>query len=616
MSFFQELKRRNVFRVGIGYVVTAWLLLQVSDIVFPRIGLPDWAVTLVIALLAIGFVPALIFAWAFELTPEGIKREKEVDPDQSITPQTGRKLDRFIIVALSLVIVWFLIDDFYLRPQAPAATAGADTAPAKTAAAQADDATSIAVLPFVNMSADKDNEYFADGITEELLNVLVKVSALRVTSRTTAFAYKGKDLPVGEIAKELKVANIVEGSVRKAGDRVRITAQLINAKTDQHVWSETYERKLDDIFEIQEEISDNIVNALKIALNVDEKKALDHAGQPTHNTQAYEYYLQGRYAWRQRHEDNIRNAIRLFEKAIKLDPNFARAYEGLASAWGVLPAWSHVSRAETMPREKAAAKRALELDPTLSEARAIMAEVASFEHRWADAIGAYERAVHDDPRDPTLHQWYGELLAYMGFNARALDQMRIAYDLDPASPVINQSMAWIAIANRKPDLALKHADISKGLGMVERGIYYKTEALAQKGEWDAGLKALKTLGNLPAYAKSCYRARRDPSLNAKLRKELDRLLEDSPGATRDAGLVLCLADAGEADRAARLVSADVANDWSAAQVFFRNSEAGTALRRTTAFRQTLQDLGLLDYYRANGWPDLCHAKGEDDFECD
>ena len=209
----------------------------------------------------IGFIPALIFAWAFEMTPEGIKREKDVDRTQSITPTTGRKLDRMIIGILAIAVAYLLLDKLVLQSPPPAPTEIAQSALSEPESGEAS-SQSIAVLPFVNMSADVENEYFSDGISEELLNVLVKVSTLHVASRTSAFAYKGKDLPISQIASELKVDNVLEGSVRKAGNRVRITAQLIDATTDRHIWSETYERERVDIFDIQEELSNNIVDAL------------------------------------------------------------------------------------------------------------------------------------------------------------------------------------------------------------------------------------------------------------------------------------------------------------------------------------------------------------------
>ena len=494
MSFFNELKRRNVFRVGIAYTVAAWLLLQVTDIVFPRIGLPHSAVTLVIALLAIGFIPALIFAWAFEMTPEGIKREKDVDRSQSITPKTGRKLDRMIIVVLAAVVGWFLIDEYYFEPQETGISTAAVTQVDHAVVEGAEAAKSIAVLPFVNMSADVDNEYFSDGISEELLNVLVKVSTLHVASRTSAFAYKGKDLPISQIARELKVDNILEGSVRKAGNRVRITAQLIDAKSDRHLWSETYERELVDIFDIQEEISNNIVDALKVALNVEESAAIERAQRPTENAEAYELYLQGRFAWRQRHEENIRRSIELFERAIALDPDFARAHEALAVAWAVLPVWAGSSNVEASRNSRPHAIRALELEPTLSEARAVLAETIFDDHRWAEGIAEYNKAISNDPRDPTLHQWLGEAFIFMGFLSSGLEQMSIAYELDPASPVINQSMAWIATLNNEDELAFKHIEISKGLGVGDRADRFR------RGRCHQGLDH-RTLEN---FAAGCF----------------------------------------------------------------------------------------------------------------
>ena len=616
MSFFNELKRRNVFRVGIAYTVAAWLLLQVTDIVFPRIGLPDSAVTLVIALLAIGFIPALIFAWAFEMTPDGIKREKDVDRTQSITPNTGRKLDRMIIVVFAVVIGWFLIDEYYIEPK----LAGVSTKTVTTDIAvetESNDATkSIAVLPFVNMSADAENEYFSDGISEELLNVLVKVSTLHVASRTSAFAYKGKDVPISQIAKELKVDNVLEGSVRKAGNRVRITAQLINAKTDRHIWSETYERELVDIFDIQEEISNNIVESLKVALNVDESAAIERAQRPTANAEAYELYLQGRFAWRQRYEVNIRKSIELFEKAIALDSDFARAYEALASAWGVLPNWSNISNSESALHSKPHALRALELDPTLSEARAILAEVIFDEHRWADGIAEYREAIRNDPRNPTLHQWLSEAFTYMGFISQGLEEMLIAYELDPASPVINQSLVWIASMGHEDDLAMKHLEISNGLGIGDRAFFMAIDSRVRRGDWDELFAGLNSIENAPELLMACLNARKDASLVPQLLPQLDRMIEVLGEEIPDRALLQCLSLAGDPDRAVNLALQAIDHSWNSVSMFWESNKATGKMRQTAAFRQILADLGLRDFYREYGWPDLCHPVGEEDFKCD
>ena len=615
MNFFKELKRRNVFRVGIAYTVATWLLIQVTDTVFPRIGLPDSAVTLVIALLVIGFIPALIFAWAFEMTPEGIKREKDVDRTQSITPTTGRKLDRVIIGVLTIAVAYLLLDKLVLQPPPPEPAVKTQSAMSDSESGEVS-SQSIAVLPFVNMSADVENEYFSDGISEELLNVLVKVNTLHVASRTSAFSYKGKDLPISQIATELNVDNVLEGSVRKAGNRVRITAQLIDAKSDRHIWSETYERELVDIFDIQEEISNNIVDALKVALNVDETAALARAQHPTQNAEAYELYLQGRYAWRQRHEENILKSIDLFEQAIALDPTFARAHEALASAWAILPVWSNnVDNEQSMQQAKPAAVRALQLDATLPEARAVLAEAAFDEHKWAAALAEYEQAIKDNPRNPTLHQWLGEAFTYLGFLSKGLEELLIAYELDPASPVINQSLVWNATMNQADELAFKHVDIAKGIGVGDRAIFNSIDASARRGTLEEDISRLEA-ARLPELAKSCILARQDSTLTSELPAQLDQLIERLGGERPPPALIFCLALTGQADRAASLALSRVQDSWMDLSIFWMSNPNAGALRQTDIFRETLEEMGLLSFYSAYGWPDLCRQLGDNDFECD
>jgi TolB-like protein len=324
MSFFKELKRRNVFRVGIAYTVATWLLIQVTDTVFPRIGLPDSAVTLVIALLMIGFIPALIFAWAFEMTPEGIKREKDVDRTQSITPTTGRKLDRMIIGILTITVAYLLIDKLVLQGPPPAEISQIAVTEAEVVA---EAGPSIAVLPFVNMSGDKDNEYFSDGLTETLLHMLAQIPGLHVAARTSSFAFKGQNSSIEEIAKTLGVAHILEGSVQKSGQRVRITAQLIRADDGFHVWSQNYDRTLEDIFAIQDEIAEDVAEALDTTLLGGGVKI---AHIETSDIDAYDTYLRaleqqsiGSYA-------SLSNAESLFKQALAADTNFIDAKLALA----------------------------------------------------------------------------------------------------------------------------------------------------------------------------------------------------------------------------------------------------------------------------------------------
>ena len=331
MSFFEELKRRNVFRVGIAYAVAAWLLIQVTDIVFPRIGLPDSAVTLVIALLAIGFIPSLIFAWAFEMTPDGIKREKEVDRTQSITPKTGRKLDRMIIAVLALVIFSMAAERFWFAGKAEESASVTSTETVDVASS----AKSIAVLPFADMSQNRDQEWFADGLAEEILNALARAPDLLVSSRTSSFAYKKTSTPISQIASELGVEHILEGSVRRAGDRIRVTAQLIRADDGFHVWSENYDRNVDDIIAIQEELAVSIAKALKTTMDPDALASMLQAG--TRSVDAYEHYLNGlglasRAGETARYEHLLESSEE-FERAREIDPQFSEAHGRAAYFW-------------------------------------------------------------------------------------------------------------------------------------------------------------------------------------------------------------------------------------------------------------------------------------------
>ena len=301
MSFFNELKRRNVIRVATAYAVAAWLVIQVVETIFPIYGLSDASIRLVIGVLAIGLIPALVFAWAFELTPEGLKKESEIDRTRSITPHTGKKLDRMIIVVLALALGYFGFDKFVLGPQREAA--GQEQVAGQVEEARQQGRTealvesygdkSIAVLPFVNTSSDVEQEYFSDGISEELLSLLAKIPELRVISRSSAFSYKGKDIRVVKVAEELNVAHILEGSVRRAGNKVRITAQLIEARSDTQLWSDTYDRHLDDIFAIQDEIAATVVEQLKITLLGDAPKVRETSPE------AYALFLQARHLGRQ-----------------------------------------------------------------------------------------------------------------------------------------------------------------------------------------------------------------------------------------------------------------------------------------------------------------------------
>jgi len=426
MSFFNELKRRNVFKVGIAYVVVAWLLLQVSDVILNNIEAPSWVFNVILLLIAIGFPLILLFAWAFELTPEGLKREREVDRSQSITQVTSRKLDFMIIGVMALALAYFAYDKFVVTAGRDAALIEAAT---QTVAEQAteepvaapEEDKSIAVLPFVNMSSDPEQDYFADGISEEILNALAKVSELKVAGRTSSFAFKGKNEDLLAIGKVLRVNHILEGSVRKSGNRVRITAQLIKVDDGFHMWSETWDRELDDIFIIQDEISAAILVQLKGQLLGDQFLVTAQT-----DTRAYELYLLAKQRIYERTQASLEMAAKLLNEAIAIDSAYAPAFAQLGIAYILLGEDNYGS----IPVEQAGKKskmnidKALQLEPNNAEALAGMGlYVSNHEIDHEKSIGFLRQALAINPSLVDANTWLATELDAVG-NLHASIQLR------------------------------------------------------------------------------------------------------------------------------------------------------------------------------------------------
>ena len=472
MSFFEELKRRNVFRVAIGYIITAWLLLQVVDLVLENINAPDWVMQVFMLALAIGFPLAIFFAWAFEVTPEGVKREADVDRSQSITNRTGRKMDRNIIIAMALALAYFAYDKFLASPPdsvpqsgpekhlQPESASTGQLVPANDALPQAGDTPaalspnekSVAVLPFINMSDDAQNEYFSDGISEELLNVLVRVKGLRVPSRTSSFTFKGSTKKLAEIGAELQVDHILEGSVRKSGDRIRVTAQLIEVSTDTHLWSETYTRQLDDIFAMQDEIALAIVSALKVTLTGEDQPSI-HI-RATASVDAYNKYLLGRHLWNQRSPESLLAATKPLNDAVAMDANYGQAWAALADAYVLIPEYGAGSVDQYIPLAHEAIERALAINPESARALTTSAYVKFiYDYDFEGAHADIEKAIRIDPGYATAHQWYGELLAVEGQFDAALDQLRLARIADPLAVIMPHVMGWILSFSNRTDEA-------------------------------------------------------------------------------------------------------------------------------------------------------------------
>jgi TolB-like protein/Flp pilus assembly protein TadD len=423
-KFLEEINRRNVTKVALVYIIAGWLTMQVADVMFPALNLPDWMVSAVAAFILIGFPFAVIFAWAFEMTPEGIKREKDVDRDASITPATGQKLNRTAMIILVVAVGFLLLDKFVLQlgqnPE-PATEVVAETKP------------SIAVLPFVNMSADKDNEYFSDGLSEELLNLLAKIPRLHVAGRTSSFQFKNTSEDLRVIGEQLNVTSVLEGSVRKSGTTLRITAQLIDTENGYHLWSETYDRDLTDIFAVQDEIASNVVSALKITLLGEETVAVDRG---TENVDAYNEVLKGRFFLSYLTRENLDKAFAAFQKATELDPRFASAWTGLAlteynRVAGIAGSSGGNFRAG-FDRVRAYATRAIDLEPDNVEAyiaKAMVAQGADWD--LAGGLEFSKKAAELNPNHPASMGWLGNSYFFMNDFDASIDAYERAVDLDP-----------------------------------------------------------------------------------------------------------------------------------------------------------------------------------------
>lgn len=441
-----------MFRVGIAYAVVSWLIMQVTDTFSPALRLPEWFPSAVAFLLLIGLPLALFFAWAFELTPDGIKRESEVDLNRSIAPQNARKLDRMIIIALVAVVGALLLDRYMgeVPPQmGTAPVSEVATEPLEEASEQeraltpviSDSKTSIAVLPFINMSDDQQNEYFSDGISEELLNVLVRIKELRVPSRTSSFTFKGSEENVVEIGRKLQVDHILEGSVRKAGNRIRVTAQLIDVRTDTHLWSDTYTRELDDIFAVQDEIAKAIVEALKLTLSVgDQQKLADHS---TSNIEAYNKFLLGRHLWHQRSVRSLHAAIEAFNEALELDPEYAEAWAALADLYIVLPEYDFGTAERFIPKAREALEIALAINPESARALSTSGVIkAQYDFDWDGANADLQKALQLEPGYSSVHQWFGDILMPQGRTEEALEHLRLAAVANPVSAVVRHTPGY------------------------------------------------------------------------------------------------------------------------------------------------------------------------------
>jgi TolB-like protein len=549
-----------------------------------------------------GFIAAVVIAWAYELTPEGIKREADVDRSQSVAPQTGQKLDRIIIGFLVLAVAYFIYDKQTATPVV-AAPEPVQTAQEEVAAPEIVTEPSIAVLPFADMSPDKDQEYFSDGIAEELLNLLVRVDGLKVASRTSAFTFKNSNLNIAEIADELKVDHILEGSIRKADNRVRITAQLIDAATDRHLWSDTYDRDLEDIFGIQDEIANAIVVALRTELGVLADTGTLSAGVATDNLDAYQLYLRARGLFLARAE--LETAVALFEQAVEMDPGFAKAWAGLAATYSVVESWGIVGR-DFFALAAQAADTALELDPSLSTPWAVKAQVANENGDMVSGMANLDKAIELDPQNATHFLWRGIDSSTLGFHDKSVADLKHCLELDPAYENCRRhlSFTYFILNENEKGAAYYQEGAERGFTgsngvSFQRFVTLGNRMLATQLVWE-GEEIGSTFPGKEVLDATQFPDRDHSRGLAKLEHHLESAGHDP----RQFGLIFSLFKAYH-----RVEPMTFFPRW----VWL---DENTGFRKSEYFKPYLESLGAPAYWRENGFPPACRPISEEDFECD
>ncbi len=615
MSFWGELKRRNVAKVGIAYAIVAWLIVHPVDIIFPTLHLPEWTTTFVTALFIIGFPFVLIFAWVYEVTPKGLKRTKQVPRAQSITQLTGKKLNYIITGLLIVAVAYIVIDKFYLDRR----VSKKEQIPAVGEVAKIQ--KTIAVLPFVNLSSDPEQEYFVDGLSEEILNSLAQIQSLKVTGRTSSFTFKGSNKKTPEIANELGVENILEGSVRKAGSALRITAQLLRGNDGSHLWSKTYDRKLKDIFVIQEDIATNVVNELKVTLGIG--KSFKQLGG-TDNLEAYEDFLVAKGLMSDIFEVGEETTEALSAKtsraqesldaAITLDPEFA-----LAWSFKALIHWFHLSftpgyRIDSdLDPGLNAALRAIELEPNLAEAYYSLGLSRFRRSEYIEAELAYRKAM-ELSYDPMNCYQFGLPLHYLvvGNYERANEIIEAARQIDP----LNQTIDSFPVL------------ISGLLGDVQRAEEkYRRSKEIFGDQWFLGnyYITILRLGVKKDITRDDL-AYSDPFFDAVVKEHLDSPKEglaelrriynndDNLSGSNFREISVWAAYFGDLEFAMESMEKAVIKSSHYLSSYWY--PVMKEVRQLPRFKEFIKKTGLVDYWNKFGWPDFCHSVGDGDFECD
>ena len=621
-GFFSELKRRNVIRMAGLYLVGAWLITQVAGTVLPMFDAQSWVARSIVTALAIGFIPAMIFAWVFELTPDGLKRDSEIQTGQSIAPQTAQKLNRLIAALLVLAVIYFGVDKFYLAPKREAALVKqTKQAITEQVASQekSENEKSIAVLAFENRSADKANEYFSDGVAEEILNSLAKVKDLKVAGRTSSFFFKGKNENLTTIGKTLGVAHVLEGSVRKQGDKLRITAQLIRVSDGFQIWSENFEGTDADIFALQEKIARQVTSELKVALNAGQQSQLIDTG--TSSPEAYALYLQATAIFNRRDTAQYQDAVAALQKALALDPKYARAHSRLATLHATLGAYMDVEYGKTNAKAIAEANAALALDPSLAEPHAVLGLTYGKQRGgYLRQREEFERAIALDPNDVNSNFWYGLSLVMTGYSAAGISRLEHALSIDPMMPNVVRWRGLMYFLDGDLDNAELYLNRARSSGLLfaERELSYiafqRGDVATAIRKWSDGTESLQN--NLPSgraeiIANGIYG---DALAKSRALALIDDVLaQPQPCSTGMLPLSLLMLGKPERALSAVLKLPDIDNSDFFARLWSRN---GTQARALPEFPEFLQKMGLVELWDKYGAPDHCRKDAKGDYVCE
>ena len=610
MSLFDELKRRKVFKVGAGYLVVAWLVVQAASIGFPAFDAPPWALRIFILVIFLGFPISLVFAWAFDVTPEGLKAEKGIRGSKS-----------FLLIAAGLAALafawYFKGQPAYLDAAAPPSASSSPAAAVATKPSAPISKKSIAVLPFVNMSADNDQDYFSDGIAEEILNALAQVKDLKVAGRTSSFQFKGKNDDLRAVGQALGVAHILEGSVRKQGDKVRITAQLIQTDSGFHLWSESYDGDLKDVFTLQENIARSITDKLQVILKGDQMKQLVEA--PTQNTEAYTLYLQATQVFNRRDGARFPAAIAQLEQALKLDANFARAHARLAAMQSVAANYDPGVRDSAATAVEEHARLATKLDPRLAEPHAALGALYMRQRRYVEAFESLDRALELDPNDVTANFWHATLLCTTGYLTKCDAELDRVLEIDPMMP---NALSWRGrelvrtgdlakaelLLRRSEDVGLAHAGLALGSLADARGNRAEAERY-----WALGNRPF--LNDFPAGSAEiiAHGIYSDAPAKAKAIEVIDQYLATN-SETISAVAINALMRLGQPQRALALAKRGItSNEAIVLNPIWENT--GLGVRTSPEFMAFAREIGLVRLWDKLGPPDLCAKNAKGDYVC-